>query len=323
MLNKLKAYNFSNEALSLIRSYFKDRLNRVKLGDNVSDWKTSTRGCPQGSSFGPLMWNLFQNDMAYLIKKASLSIYADDHQIYTSAKTVDDVQRTLNEEGLIISNWYKENLLQGNHDKYNVLLIGDRLKSLDLKLNIDGVDINSTKELKLLGVTLDDNLNFSSHIGIVCKKAGMKVGVLSRLRNLIPREVKLQLFKAAILPHLTYCHVIWHFCRATDCKKIERVQERALRIVFNNNTDTYNELLSQAKLPSLLNRRLQDILVLMYKVKNSLVPNYINNLFYSHNKMHNLRNQEFPIPRFNTCRYGKHSIRNLWPHIMEYIQVRI
>ena len=75
----------------------------------------------------------------------------------------------------------------------------------------------------------------------------------------------------------------------------------------------YLELLSLAKLPSPLNRRLQDILVLMYKVKNSIVPNYINNLFYSHNKMYNLRNQDFPIPRFNTCRYGKHSIRYLGP----------
>ena len=55
MLNKLKAYKFSDRALELIRSYFQNRLNRVKLQDSYSGWKASTRGCPQGSSFGPLL----------------------------------------------------------------------------------------------------------------------------------------------------------------------------------------------------------------------------------------------------------------------------
>ena len=68
----------------------------------------------------------------------------------------------------------------------------------------------------------------------VCKKASQQIGVLRRLKNLIPTHAKLQLYKAAILPHLTYCSTIWHFCRASDKRKVERLQERALRVVFNN-----------------------------------------------------------------------------------------
>ena len=70
----------------------------------------------------------------------------------------------------------------------------------------------------------------------------------------------------------TYCHTVWYFCKASDTRKLERVQERALRAVYNNKTAAYDELLSKAKLPSLVNRRLQDILILMYKVKNLLAP---------------------------------------------------
>ena len=81
MINKLKAYGFSEESLSLMRSYFSNRQNRVKLNGVTSSWKDAVRGCPQGSSFGPLLWNIFQNDMTYIVNNASFSMYADDHQL--------------------------------------------------------------------------------------------------------------------------------------------------------------------------------------------------------------------------------------------------
>ena len=84
----------------------------------------------------------------------------------------------------------------------------------------------------------------------ICKIAGQKIGVLMRLRNLIPTNAKLMFFKTAILPHLTYCHLVWHFCRASDSRKIERMQERGLRAVLRNNV-SYPELLKRAELPSL------------------------------------------------------------------------
>ena len=61
------------------------------------------------------------------------------------------------------------------------------------------------------------------------------------------------------MPYLTYCHLTWHFCKASDTGKVERIQERSLTIVYNSHSETYTDLLDRAKLPSLLNRRLQDI----------------------------------------------------------------
>ena len=63
LINKLQAYNFSENSINLIRSYFEQRENRVRMGTVTSDWKVVGRGCPQGSTFGPLMWNIFQNDL--------------------------------------------------------------------------------------------------------------------------------------------------------------------------------------------------------------------------------------------------------------------
>ena len=79
-----QAYGFSEESQNLMRSFLERRRNRVKLQEAHSAWKEQKRGCPQGSSFGPLLWNLFQHDLSLHRQSANLFMYADDHQIYTS-----------------------------------------------------------------------------------------------------------------------------------------------------------------------------------------------------------------------------------------------
>ena len=90
-------------------------------------------------------------------------------------------------------------------------------------------------------------MNFNLLISNVCKKASQGIGVIMRLRNLIPTEPKLHLFKAAILPRLTHCHLVCYFCRASDTRRLERVQERGLRAVFKDKQSSYQQLLVKAK----------------------------------------------------------------------------
>ena len=135
------------------------------------------------------------------------------------------------------------------------------------------------------------------------------------LRNLIPCKAKLLLYKSFILPYLTYCHLTWHFCKSSDKRKLERIQERALRVIYRSHSATYEELLRRADIPFLYNRRLQDITVLMYKVKHGLVPDCVSELFVRKSSTHSLRNSDFVLPRFETIRYGKHSVRYLGPFL--------
>ena len=134
-----------------------------------------------------------------------------------------------------------------------------------------------------------------------------------RFRNLIPTEAKLRIFKAFILPQFTYCHIVWHHCRSSDERKLERLQERALRAIYRDRTSTYEALLEKARLPTLCNRRLQDMAIFMYKVKTNLVPSYISDLFSCDMSRYNLRNTEdFSLPRCNTVTYGRHSLRYMY-----------
>jgi len=126
------------------------------------------------------------------------------------------------------------------------------------------------------------------------------IGILRRLKNLIPVNARLLLYKSVILPRLTYCHLE--------------------RLVYNTAADSYDTLLKRAKLTTLQNRRLQDILILMFKVKNKFVMNYISDIFNireedTNGKRYNLSNADFVLPRFKTVSYGKHSLRFLGPQL--------
>ena len=327
LLNKLCAYGFSQSAISLIRSYFTNRKYRVKIGSEIrSEWKEVARGCPQGSTFGPLMWNIFQNDLTYNANNCSLTMYADDHQMYSTGKTTMDIQVSLNREGKNVSDWYESNLLQGNFDKYQAMCMDplNKEKDTDMKITLSNTCVKRGSEMRLLGVTIDEKLNFGTHISEVCKTAARKVGVLMRLRNMLSTKAKLTIYKSAILPKVTYCHIVWHFCRASDHRKLERIQEKALKAIYNvRNEVTYEQLLNWAKLPTMKNRRLQDIAILMYKVKNELCPSYVQDLFQKNNSRYNLRNSDFVIPRYNTVSYGKHSIKYLGPMLWSKLDKEI
>ena len=225
-LKNLEAYGFTSASLSLMRSYFKNRMNRVKLGDTRSEWKAMTRGCPQGSSFGPLLWNLFQNDMAYNINsEANLLLYADDHQMYTTGPDFSKVRDALEKEGKQAYAWYKDNYLLANKDKFQTMVMNPRnveTNSARLYVIIEDHVIANMDHIKLLGVTIDKDINFSKHMGEVCTKAGRKVGVLTRLRNMIPCSAKLNIYNSSILPLLTYYHAVWHLCKASDTSEFKK-----------------------------------------------------------------------------------------------------
>ena len=214
-IKKLKAYGFTNQSLDLIRSFLNDRYSRVKLGSVRSEWSKMSRGCPQGSSFGPLLWNLFQNDMTMPVKDTNLFMYADDHHLYVTGSDYNIASSRLQYQGKLAMSWYRDNHVSTCQHREVSMYYYKSKKQTDA-LQIEDQIIANTSQIKLLGVEIDDKLNFTSHISNICVKASQKVGVLLRLRNLIPCKAKLMIiYKSSILPHLTYCHLVWHSCSLT------------------------------------------------------------------------------------------------------------
>ena len=165
-------------ALDKILSTFSDHtsiicLYRVKIKDETSDWKRMVLGCSQGLSFSPLQWNLFQNDMSFHINNANLSMYTDDHRMYVMEKkhyVVVQSIKTLGEQALSLSQ--PRNVSAGTA----LLTINPRNVDTDnvkQDISVDGHEIERMGEIKLLGVQIDEKLNFTSHnfISELCTKA--------------------------------------------------------------------------------------------------------------------------------------------------------
>ena len=117
----LKDTDSTKHCLDLRRLFFGQRKNRIKLGstDITSEWKDVKRGCPQGSAFALLLWNMFQNNMPLQVKNPNLYLYADD-QLYAVNRLIQIGEKDLKEGVEAISHWYKKNLLKAYHEKYQL-----------------------------------------------------------------------------------------------------------------------------------------------------------------------------------------------------------
>ena len=125
LISKLKAYGFTESAVNLIHSYLCDRLQRVKIGNTYSDWKTIHHGVPHGSILGPLLFNLFINDLTYSINDAKLRLYADDTTLYLSHPNQDVLESRSQSKFNVLQSWFKCNYLSINESKTKVLPLGD------------------------------------------------------------------------------------------------------------------------------------------------------------------------------------------------------
>ena len=128
--------------------------------------------------------------------------------------------------------------------------------------------------MKLLGVTIDKDLNFNEHVADIVRRVSNQIQVVQRHKKLIDTDTKAKLYKGYLLPHLYYCCVVWHHCGQRNLRKLEKTNERSLRFVFNDNDSDYMQLLNRVGQPSLFNESVHYILTLVYKSLNGLAPEH-------------------------------------------------
>ena len=313
LIAKLEAYGFDKESLSYILSYLSDRRHRTKINNSLSEWADITSGVPQGSILGPLLFNIYINDIFYFVDKSDLANYADDTTAHTVEATVDSLLQCLYKDTSVLVKWFRDNYLQMNPDKCK-LLISKRDK--DISLIINNEVIECSKSVKLLGVTIDNELNYNEHVSKLCKKVSTKLHALARVSNFMSQEKLRLIMKAFIESQFSYCPLVWMFHSRSLNNRINRLHERGLRMVYKNYNLSFDGLLRKDNSFCIHHRNLQKLATEMYKAYNDISPYLVKSIFPAREIPYNLRSSNpFQSTNVHTVFNGTETISFRGPKI--------
>ena len=150
--------------------------------------------------------------------------------------------------------------------------------------NIGGFTIRSKNRVELLGIEIDFKLNFNNYISKICKKAGGQLNTLCRYNKFIDFDEKKTLFESFIQSNFNFCPLVWMFTSPKSGRKIEKVQERALRLLLNDYDSTYDILLKNSKKSSIYTRIHRILAKEVYKTLNDCNPGYMKTIFQKNPK---------------------------------------
>ena len=321
LIAKLSAYRLNKDALQLIRSYLSNSQQRVKINSSFSDWKEIKIGEPQGSVLGPLLFNVFVNDIFWFVHRTKICNYADDTTIFASHPDLDTIIKQLEEDSSVIVKWFSDNFLKLNDDKCHLMIFGE--KSTEATVSIGNSMINESDYEKLLGVTFDKKLSFKKHVEDLSKKANQKLHALARLSNYIDPIKSEILMNSFIRSQFNYCPLVWMFHDRTTNSKLNRIHERALRLVCKDSESELEKL--KKKYATIHQHNLQLLMTEIFKTKNNLNPTFMKNIFTERNMQYSLRNENhLRLPKVKTTTYGIENIQyrgcHLWSSLPSEIK---
>ena len=247
--------------------------------------------------------------------------FADDNTIYVSANDTPSLVKALEDAANSIFKWFKDNQMQGNAGKCHILLSTKE----KIVTKVDSADIENSQSEKLLGVTLDSDLNFEKHINNICGKAKAKLSALSRVATYMNFENKKTLMNAFFKAQFNYCPLVWMLHSRRLNNKVNRLHKRCLRVVHNNNQSTLQELLDLDNSVSIYHKNLQCLAIELYKIFNGISPDIMKDVFpLNASSNYDIRNRPtFFNRRVRSVFNGTESLSYLAPKIWELVPENI
>ena len=185
---------------------------------------------PQGSVLGSLLFNIDLIDLFYECEESNIASYADDTTPYSCARDTQTVISELKSISSKLFHWFQYNHLKANPGKCHLLLSS----KTPTDVSIGDASIKTSTKETLLGILIDSELSFDQHISSICSKARKKLHALGRIATLVSFNKHRTLMKAFIQSQFNYCPLIWMFHSKTMNNKMNRIHERALRLVYSD-----------------------------------------------------------------------------------------
>ena len=237
LIKDLKAIGIEGRVLQWFKNYLTGRHFQVLVKDTKSALKLLDKGVPQGSVLGPILFCIYILELAWILKKYGVEchFYADDTQFYFTIKNVADTQKLVDDIMTDISNWMKKKRLKLNENKTECILIGSR-NSLDKNkdfetIDINGVPITLSKDIRDLGVIIDEELNMQMQINSVVKAANCQLLNVAHIKRFLDQDCLKMLINSLIISKIDYCNSLYHNLPANQLKKLQNILHRGARLI--------------------------------------------------------------------------------------------
>ena len=240
-------------------------------------------------------------------------MFADDTQIATASHDIEVITETLNNDLNNVASWLSANKLTLNNSKTEYMIIGSKkrlgLVACDPIINVGNLKINRVETTKSLGLMIDESLNWSAHVDHIFKKVASGLAILRKVREILDFDTLIIIYQSIIQPYFDYCAQVWGCLGKTLVVKVQKLQNRAFRIITRENYTTRSvDILKTLGIPNLEKRRMQQLAIFMHKVKNRLVPDYLCDLFTNVSDIHNYDTRQsgadliLPKPKTNSMK---------------------
>jgi len=266
LLKKLVSYGVTGKLLDWIKNFLSGRRQRVVVNGELSAWADILSGIPQGSVLGPILFVIFINDLPDVVRSTT-KIFADDTKLFRAIRTHEDheiIQQDLDN----LVKWSRDWQLGFNESKCKILHLGSSNPGMEYSMN--AVTLDETTNEKDLGVFIDKELKFHSHISKAVSKASRMLGLIRATFTCLDTSTVPKLYSTLVRPHLEYGNVIWHPRFRGDKLEIEKVQRRATKLIPELRHLPYEERIRHLKLPSLEHRRRRGDMIQTFKILNGI-----------------------------------------------------
>ena len=282
LLQKLHIYVQHPSTVSFFRSYLENRTQYVYLNGIYSTEKMINCGVPQGSVLGPLLFCIFINDLPLHISNNNVNcdLFADDSSLHCSDKNIESVQFSLQQSINQVSSWCDQNHMALNPQKTKSMVLTSRQKHqripLTLKLEVNGNVIEQVHEHRVLGVIVDEELKWQSHINHISKQLARNLFLLNRLRHYVDIPTRKLFFEAHCLSRINYASTIWGNASEVHLKRINSLHRRAAKLILPDFSLTTSEKLAKLNILPLHKQLDYNKIILMFKVHINMAPPYLN-----------------------------------------------
>ena len=278
LLAKLEGVGIRGSLLEFLKSYLTNRTQATVVKGAISDYQVTTAGVPQGSVLGPILFNIYINDIQENIH-STMKLFADDTSMYLSIADPLARSEILNRDLNRIHQWAVAWKVTFNREKTELLNLTRKRNEQFLPLKFCNETLHESPHHKHLGIILQGNCKWDKHIAYLLSKCNTLVNCLRSLKHRLSRKSLEHLYKSFILPHFDYADVLWDNCTETDQDKLENLQLDALRTIVGSVRGTsHQKLYLESGFIPLKERRKRHKLILYHKIVHNKCPEYLKQL---------------------------------------------